>query len=379
MNPIRLRTTVMLPFLLISAISVSLWYVNLRNDKNPQYNVRTAAVSKNSSGNVENQMPTPSIIKAQIKQPGNEYAVSLPVQTFQTFNNCGPATLSMLLAYFGKPVSQDELGQALRPYQNPIGDNDDKSVTLDEIAVKAAEYNLVAYYRPNGNIEKLKLFLANDIPVITRTWLSSGEDIGHYRIVRGFDDKTQEFIQNDSYQGKNLRFAYKDFEALWQPFNYEYMVVVPQNKKDVAEAILGDEIDQKIAWQRANTRAHQELVENPDNVYLQFNLATSFYHLGEYQESVEAYEKAKDKLPSRMLWYQIQPIKAYKETGKYDQVFALTDSILNNQNRAFSELYIIRGESYKAQGQTDLAMQEFERAVFFNKNSKEAKIALEQI
>src|SRR3989344_1067131 len=36
-------------------------------------------------------------------------------QVFQTFNNCGPAALSMALSYYGIKVSQHELGDILRP------------------------------------------------------------------------------------------------------------------------------------------------------------------------------------------------------------------------------------------------------------------------
>ena len=73
--------------------------------------------------------PTPTLppLPSQKILP-NDYHV------FQTFNNCGPAALSMELSYYGINISQQELVQDLRPYQNPQGDNDDKSVTLDELA-----------------------------------------------------------------------------------------------------------------------------------------------------------------------------------------------------------------------------------------------------
>jgi hypothetical protein len=84
--------------------------------------------------------------------------------TFQTFNNCGPATYSMLLQYSGINVSQKELGDFLRPYQVPNGDNDDKSVSMEEIGEHARQYDLVPYHRPNGSIDLLKQLL----PTITR-------------------------------------------------------------------------------------------------------------------------------------------------------------------------------------------------------------------
>ena len=102
---------------------------------------------------------------------------------FQTFNNCGPASLSMALRYFGVDKSQKELGDVLRPYQVANGDNDDKSVTLLELAEEAKKHGLKAYSRPGGTVEMLEEFIAMDLPVITRTWLKVNDDIGHYRVV----------------------------------------------------------------------------------------------------------------------------------------------------------------------------------------------------
>lgn len=287
------------------------------------------------------------------------------LQVFQTFNNCGPAALSMALSYFGIDETQGKLGQDLRPYQNPQGDNDDKSVTLEELAKKAQEYGLLAYHRPGGNIEQIKLFISYDIPVITRTWLKQNDDIGHYRLVRGFDDTAGQIVQDDSLQGANLKYSYNDFLTLWQRFNYEYLVLVPKEKQDIAEAILGESFDPQVAWEKALQIAQEELRQDSGNVFTQFNISVAYYHLGNYQKAVEAFEAVEAQLPFRTLWYQIEPIQAYQRLKNYERVFQLTDNILNNYNRAFSELYQIRGEIYQEQGKEDLAQAEFEKARFY--------------
>ena len=155
-------------------------------------------------------LPSPKPAATPIVLPQIPQHKALPggTQVFQTFNNCGPAALSMALSHFGITVSQQELGQTLRPYQIPGGDNDDKSVTLEELAKKAQEYGLVAFHRPNGTIDRLKQLIAADVPVITRTLLHADDDIGHYRVVKGYDEATGELFQDDSLQGKNLWFIY---------------------------------------------------------------------------------------------------------------------------------------------------------------------------
>lgn len=294
----------------------------------------------------------------------NNYYVS------QTFNNCGPASLSMVLSYYGINKSQEELGQIIRPYQNAEGDNDDKSVSLDELAEQAEKYELIAYHRPNGNIQLLKEFTANDIPVITSTWLHLNDDIGHYRIVKGYDDQEKIIIQDDTYEGPNITFFYDDFNRIWSKFDYQYLVIVPKDKQLLAEAIIGKNIDEKYAWQEAIDKNQQELNTDPGNIYSTFNLSVAYYYIGDYKKSVEEYEKVADQLPFRTLWYQIEPIEAYSRLGEYQKVFEITDSILNGGNRAFSELYIIRGNIYKKQGDLTAAKAEYEQAVFYNKNLK---------
>ncbi|MEX2007451.1 MAG: C39 family peptidase [Candidatus Levyibacteriota bacterium] len=319
--------------------------------------------------------PTPS----PLPSPPPSYVIPIGTHVFQTFNNCGPAAFSMALSYYGINVTQQELGQALRPYQNPQGDNDDKSTTLEELAEKSQEYGLIPFHRPGGTTEIMKQFIANNMPVMTRTLLKAGEDIGHYRIVRGYDDTTGKLIQDDSLQNKNLRYSYNDFNLLWKSYNYEYLVLVPKEKEEIAKAILGGNYDPQVAWENALRQAQGKLDESPNDIYSRFNLSVALYHTGDYQRSVEEFEKVRPQLTFRTLWYQIEPVQAYFELGNYDRVFQLTDGILNNYNRAFSELYLIRGEIYKKQGNIELARTEFEKAVFYNVNLKSAQEALNSL
>jgi len=307
------------------------------------------------------------------------YVIPQKLHVYQSFNNCGPATLSMALSYWGINVTQTELGNILRPYQVAGGDNDDKSVTLQEVADQATEYGLYAYLRPNGTPDKLEKFLSQGIPVVTRTWLMPTEDIGHYRIIRGYDRSTQTFIQDDSLQGENLSYSYSDFDAIWQPFNYEYLIIVPAEKKEIAERILGEELDEKVAWQNALNRIEKEIVSDPDNWHLTFAKSRIYYYLGEYEKSIEEFEKVESRLSFRTLWYQIEPIQAYFELGDYDKVFQITDGILNNQNRAFSELYHMRGEIYLKNDNIPAARTEFENAVRYKFNFRPSIEALSKL
>ncbi len=333
------------------------------------------------SSNLQVELKTPQLISPSpslttLPKPPSNHVISGGTHTFQTFNNCGPAALSMALSYYNINVSQKTLGDQLRPWQNTVGDNDDKSVTLEELAAKASDYELTPIHLPIGNEEIIKHFVSLDIPIITRTWLKVNDDIGHYRVIKGYDETG--IIQDDSLQGRNLFYTYKEFNDIWVKFNYEYLVLVPSNKLDRAKAIIGDSIDPKIAWNRAVELSNSQLAANPSDIAARFNLSVALYNVGDYQGSIAAFEHVEQLLPFRTLWYQIEPILAYYELGMHDRVLSLTTKILNNQNRAFSELYVVRGKIFESRGDMNAARQEYAQAIKYNSGFKD-KLVREQM
>ena len=131
----------------------------------------------------------------------------------------------------------------------------------------------------------------------------------------------------------------------------------------IAEAIIGEDKDINKAWGKAAKNARELVEKYPENIFYRFNLSVALYNTGAFQESVAEFEKVESKLPFRTLWYQIEPIQAYFALGDYERVFYLTDEILNNYNKAFSELYLIRGEIHKIRGDAPAAKNEFEKAL----------------
>lgn len=351
----------------------------IQNIKSPAQGVSGPGGEQEEGENVE--------FFVNIKKPGDYALLENPKHTYrgatsfayQTFNNCGPATLSMMLSWYGKEVGQKELGDKMRPYQNPKGNNDDKTIFTYEFVDWTKKYGLESTGRVNGDIELLKTFTANGIPVVVKTWLKVGEDIGHFRIVRGFDENRKVIIQDDSYDGPNKKISYYDFLSMWQPFNYAYMIVYTPDQKDLVFAIIGEEWKENIAWKNSLTRAQKESELDPENVYPLFNMSSAYYHLGDYQNSVSSYELVESRLPKRMLWYQIEPIQSYFKLGDYSQAFSITAHIFENGNRAFSELYQIRGEIYALQGNIVKAKEQFELAIQYNENFEPARDSLQSL
>lgn len=318
--------------------------------------------------------PTPSLTLKPLPSAKN---LSEGTQVFQTFNNCGPASLSMALSHYNVDQTQQVLGQALRPWQNSKGDNDDKSVTLSELALKAEELGFETIHRPAGSIEIIKQLINYDLPIITRTLLTADDDIGHYRVITGYDETNQTLIQDDSLQGKQLSYSYRDYLELWEPFNFEFLVLVPSEKVLVVETILGGLSEEESAWKEALALSNQKLDQNPNDLYARFNRAVSLYHLDAYQASVNEFENVQSRLPFRTLWYQIEPILAYYKLGDHDQVLKITQQILENQNRAYSELYQLRGQIFESRGQTELSQEAYALAQQYGSENEYWKVNLE--
>lgn len=346
-------------------------FINYKNNKPSK--IANTQNNENIEASAPTIVPTFFINLPQSKTLETNYHI------FQTFNNCGPASLSMAYHFYGINISQQDLGNKLRPYQVANGDNDDKSTTLVEMAKDAESRGFIAIYRPNGNIDLIKQFIYYDIPVITRTWKTATDDVGHYRVVKGYDENKKILIQDDSLQGKNLEYSYDNFNDIWQKFNFEYLILVPKDKESAVRNILGKNYDTNTAWKNAVTTLKTYVSQNPTDYQAKFNLSVAYYNIGEYQKSVNMYEESKDKISKRSLWYQIEPIKSYYELKQYDKALGIIDTVLNTGNRAYSEAYILKGDIFKALNNPTNAKQNYEKAVFYNTNLQEAKDRLNSL
>jgi hypothetical protein len=101
----------------------------------------------------------------------------------QTWNNCGPANVTMALSYYGWQEDQEYAATVLKP------DREDKNVNPWElVSFINDESGVRALTRIGGDMELLKQFLAHDLPVIIETgYMPEGYDwIGHYQTVVGY-------------------------------------------------------------------------------------------------------------------------------------------------------------------------------------------------
>ena len=289
---------------------------------------------------------------------------------WQTWNNCGPATVTTYMSYFGLTETQAEAATFLKPNRN------DKNVTPQELATYAYNQGFGVQVRYGGSINQLKAFLSNDIPVLLETWLvHDGDGLGHYRLLTGFDDATGRFETADSLNGPNFGVSYEQLDADWRVFNRLYLVVYPWEKVDIVNSIIGDNLDDRLMFDRLLIEAQADLEANPNDARAQFNQGEALTRLGRPQEAVAAFDRARQLgLHWRRLWYQFTPFEAYYATGRYQDVLDLAEATLEGTG-GLEEAYYYRGLALHATGRAG-AIESFEAALAYNANFKPAAEAL---
>jgi tetratricopeptide (TPR) repeat protein len=294
---------------------------------------------------------------------------------YQTWNNCGPATLTTALTYYGRTERQAEAAKFLKP------DWDDKNVSPNEMAAYVRQLGLGVTVRVGGTLDDLKRLIANGFPVLVEKGFEPEPDkgwMGHYLLLSGYDDAQGIFITQDSYLGPDRKVSYAEIDKYWRQFNRLFIVPYPVDDAERIESLIGPENVQTM-HEGALATAQVEAAADPVDAFAWFNAGTNLAALGRYDEAAAAFDEARRVgLPWRMLWYQFRPYEAYYEVGRYEDVIALARATLNVMDDLEESHYWL-GMAQLAQGEPDNARRAFELALAFNPNFAPAREALEKL
>lgn len=179
--------------------------------------------------------PTPVVIQKPSNLP-SYHMIEKVHQIHQGRNECGPASVAMVLNYYGVNKKKDELKDDLRwhpekgiPYQNML-------------RFPFEQYGFKVDFVKKGSIEQLIEQISQNRPVIVRQWLNSDAkfkgDMGHWRVVIGFNhEKEKIYMRDPAITMKGFSsLSYREFLELWDlshhsnPSKNLTLILIPDKK-----------------------------------------------------------------------------------------------------------------------------------------------------
>mgnify|MGYP001365152979 FL=1 len=191
------------------------------------------------------------------------YALGGITHIYQSWNNCGPATLTMALTYYGVTADQDPAAGWLKP------NYEDKNVSpwqIVEYVNTQVPGTLQAVERQGGTMDLLKTLIAADFPVMVEAGYDPPNDpqgwMGHYLFVSGYDDGRGVFVTQDSFEGPNYTYDYAYFDEFWRHFNRVFIVIYDVRREAELMTLLGEDADAEQNVRRALETARNEAIAN---------------------------------------------------------------------------------------------------------------------
>lgn len=166
-------------------------------------------------------LPAPFLPAAQALAMGEDYFSQLSRPDLP--NACGPASLLMVLRYFGLPASFDDVVQQARRYLPETGGYDPacarNPVCLSPAvlqAVAADGFGLNTEARTDWTLESVHAALAQGRPVIADIlWRPDARRLGHFVVIYGVDLDQRLVHYHDPYYGPEQSAGWDAFAALW--------------------------------------------------------------------------------------------------------------------------------------------------------------------
>jgi hypothetical protein len=329
--------------------------------------------------------PTPTLTPTAIPDAVRLEGV---IHEYQKWNNCGPATLAMLIRFWGWQGDQRDTAPALKP------DGRDKNVSPDEMMRYVNEQTgLRALMRMGGDEAVLKRLIAAGFPVVVeRGWddLSGEGWLGHYQLLTAYEDERQRFVAQDSLILPDLPVPYAELQDAWRAFNNVWLVVYPAEREGEVLSALGPYADEAQSIQMALDKAVEETqsLSDREQFFAWFNRGTNLTLVGDYAGAAQAYDEAfllnatlpEDIRPWRMMWYQFGPYQAYYEVGRYDDVIRLaTFAVGRTAEPALEESYYWRGRAKAALGDVDGARADWRVSLDWHPGYEPSLQALEEL
>lgn len=140
----------------------------------------------------------------------------------QSAGLCGPASLKMVLEYYGVVVSEAVVARA-------AGATRTKGISKNGLIKAAKHFGFKVFAKERSTFRELGSFLRKGVPVIV-DWFSESE--GHYSVVIALDGKKITLM--DPELGSKRQMPLHDFWRLWFDFPGDYL----ENPQDLVLRLM---------------------------------------------------------------------------------------------------------------------------------------------
>ena len=292
---------------------------------------------------------------------------------YQSFNNCGPANLSMNLTFWGWPTTQDVTKAGLRTHE------DDRNVMLSEMRDFVIEKtSLTALVRYGGTLDIVKRLVSNGYPILLERGHTDPEDgwMGHYSIVTAYDDARQTVRIPDTLLGV-MNLSYSDLMLDWAHFDGIYLVIYPPEREAEVLALLGPDADPAKNLQNTldQVTGRIQQVSGRELFFAWYSRGSVLVEMQNYIEAAMAYDQAfaiyaqlsPEERPWRITWYQVGAYPAYYYTGRYQDSLSLAMQTLSNKRSPeLPESWYWAGRAAAALQMSDDAVSHYRKALEYH-------------
>ncbi|MEQ8188046.1 MAG: papain-like cysteine protease family protein [Candidatus Eremiobacterota bacterium] len=300
---------------------------------------------------------------------------------------CGEASLYMIIHYWNEKsnVTQEELVQELF---SPIFDSTFPSAIEHYLTSKG--FTIVT--DRSGNMETIKQYICQDIPVLVVNSMTSMNNAGHFRLVIGYDDDQEEITCHDPALGNNYIMTYKEFSGAWDFYHYWMMASYPSDYKE-----------------KISSGKKEPYMERTDNMNGKVFMVRGRDYLrsGYYMKSIEELKKSRALATDPTLVFNIDLLEseAFINIKNFDKaeniIYSYGDQVENipyfcyllakinylkrdyekgasyasiaiDRDPALASACVILGKCQKEMGQIEFARMSFKKALSIDITSDEA-------
>ena len=178
-------------------------------------------------------LPLSTASAAPAKPATTGYALEGMPLIRQTYNACGPASITQVLGYFGLKVNMADVSRHTRPSETSY-------MTAQAIVNFAPLVGMQARLYSGGTLDTVRAAMKNGLPLIALQShiTDTGKVIPHWRVIAGYNDATKQVYLMDPLLG-HVAISYSDFQFVWKDHRGQFAVLYPPRLAATVQKVIG--------------------------------------------------------------------------------------------------------------------------------------------